>query len=412
MAAHSFLYQAIDAKGKTVQGTVEAASEVQALRLLSNSGLSPTSVRAQRAEPDGAGTLGAGLTGDRLPRKVSDAQATQLLDELATLLESGVPLGEALPSLAKAYQGTALHVPLQSVHKAVRSGSGLGAALKLTTLPLPGYVLALLGAAEASGQMGPALHDAANQMKFEASVRQDIRNALTYPAVLVLTGVAAITLIFVAVVPRFASLLKSGKADLPDISRIVIHMGLFARDHMLLIGLGSLAAVLFIAYTLGQPRLRSQALDLLARWGPTRRWILPGEVGRWANLLGTLLANRVPLLQALALSRDLLKLPTLQRHLDQAMGEVRRGRALSDIFTEQGWLGPTQANMVRVGERSGELPRMLRSLGQQQSAEARQRIKAMLALLEPVAILIIGVVIGIIMVAVMLAITSLNTLPK
>ncbi len=115
------------------------------------------------------------------------------------------------------------------------------------------------------------------------------------------------------------------------------------------------------------------------------------------------------MLEALRLSRDLTALPSLQRHLENAVREVRRGRALSAVFGEQGWLGPTQINLIRVGERAGELPRMLRSLGELQTARSRDQVKRLLSLLEPIAILGIGAVIGFVMIAVMLAITSLNT---
>jgi general secretion pathway protein F len=99
----------------------------------------------------------------------------------------------------------------------------------------------------------------------------------------------------------------------------------------------------------------------------------------------------------------------VRRHLDDALREIRRGRALSSIFTEWGWLRPTQVNLIRVGERAGQLRRMPQALGELGPDMARQRVKRLLALFELAAILLIGMVIGFIMVAVMLAITSLNT---
>jgi general secretion pathway protein F len=126
-------------------------------------------------------------------------------------------------------------------------------------------------------------------------------------------------------------------------------------------------------------------------------------------VLSALLANRVHLLDALRLSRDVLALSQVRRHLDEALREVRSGRALSDVFGAQGWLGPTQINLIRVGERSGELPKMLSTLARLQTQAARQRAKRMLTLIEPAAILLIGGVIGFLLVAVMLAITGLST---
>jgi general secretion pathway protein F len=355
----------------------------------------------------------AGATGTRAPgpvvRRVKAGEVAQLLQELATLLKGGVALGEALPSLAQAYRSTGLETPLAGIDQAVRSGQHLSEAVKQAGLPLPRYALAVIESGEASGQMAGALEDIHQQMAYDAAVRQEMRNALTYPAILVIAGLAAILIVFVGVVPRSAGLLSNSRANVPEISRWIIELGLFAREHLLWIGMGTAAVAMAVMVVLGRADTRARLLDALARVPLTRRWIMPAEVGRWATLLGTLLANRVPLLEALRLSRDLTALPSLQRHLEAALREVRRGRSLSAVFGEQDWLGPTQVNLVRVGERSGELPRMLRSLGELETRRARQQVKSLLALLEPVAILGIGAVIGFIMVAVMLAITSLNT---
>jgi general secretion pathway protein F len=115
------------------------------------------------------------------------------------------------------------------------------------------------------------------------------------------------------------------------------------------------------------------------------------------------------MLMAINLSSRGMRLARNRRHVEDAAGEVRRGRALSDVLAEQGWIAPTRLNLIRVGERAGELPRMLGELGRIHTEAARGRMKRLLALIEPLAILGIGAVIGVIMVSVMLAITSLNT---
>jgi general secretion pathway protein F len=102
-------------------------------------------------------------------------------------------------------------------------------------------------------------------------------------------------------------------------------------------------------------------------------------------------------------------LSALRGHLLKAQGEIRRGRALSAILAEQGWIAPTRLNLIRVGERAAELPRMLAQLGSMHTQAAREQMRRLVTLIEPLAILLIGAVIGVIMVAVVLAITSLNT---
>jgi general secretion pathway protein F len=397
----SFDYRALDKAGADVRGRLEAAGDVEALRLLTAQGLTPLEVSATRPN------RGNGLVRGRRAIKLPDL--TQLLQEMATLLKGGVPLGEVLPSLAVAYRATPLGDPLSVMDKAVRGGRRLSEAVAEAALPLPRYAHAVIQAGEASGHMAAALEDVHRQMAYDEMVRKEVRQALTYPAILVFAGMAAILIVFIAVVPRFAGLLRSSRAQVPDISRWVIELGVFAKDHWLWLAIGFTAIVGSIVVTLRQPEVRMRILEQLSTVPLIRNWIWPTEIGRWATLLATLLANRVALLEALRLSRDLTALPSLQRHLENAVREVRRGRALSAVFGEQGWLGPTQINLIRVGERSGELPRMLRSLGELQTARSRDQVKRLLSLLEPIAILVIGAVIGFVMVAVMLAITSLNT---
>ena len=138
-------------------------------------------------------------------------------------------------------------------------------------------------------------------------------------------------------------------------------------------------------------------------------WLLRLEIGRWTTVLGQLLANRVPIITALLLSSGALRLRRLRDDLAAAPREIERGRALSDVLAGLAWFPPTRLNLVRVGERAGELPRMLAVLGAMETDAARTLQKRALALIEPAAILVIGGVIGFIMVAVMMAITSLNT---
>lgn len=397
----SFNYRALDKSGADVRGRLEATGDVEALRLLTAQGLTPLEVTEAR-QPQGGISI-------KLRRKIKLGDLAQLLQEMATLSKGGVPLGEVLPSLAQAYRNTPLGDPLSAMDKSVRGGRRLSEAVVDAALPLPKYALAVIQAGEASGQMAAALEDIHRQMAYDESVRKEVGQALTYPAILVLSGVAAIMTVFIAVVPRFAGLLRNSRADVPAISRWVIEFGVFARDNWLWLVMGAAAAIGAIVVSLRRPDVRRRILESLASFPLTRDWIWPTEIGRWATLLATLLANRVALLEALRLSRDLTSLPSLQRHLENAVREVRRGRALSAVFGEQGWLGPTQINLIRVGERAGELPRMLRSLGELQTARSRDQVKRLLSLLEPIAILGIGAVIGFVMIAVMLAITSLNT---
>ncbi len=335
-----------------------------------------------------------------------------LVQELATLLGAGISLSEALPSLTAAYADQALGPGLARVDREVRGGERLSAALGRSDLALPPYVLALVQAGEASGELASALADASAQMEHERRIGQELRNALVYPAVLVLSGVVAVTVIFIGVVPRFASLLKSSRAEVPALSRAIIESGLYVKEHLLGFGLGAATLALLLGFMLASPAWRARALEAATRLPIVGPWLVRVDIGRWATVLGTLLANRVPIIEAIGLSAGALSIARLRNDLAGTARELERGRTLADVLAARGWFPPARLNLIRVGERSGELPRMLATLGAMETDAARTLQKRVLALIEPASILIIGAVIGVIMVAVMMAITSLNTVAQ
>jgi len=403
----TYSYRALDADGRACQGLVVAGDEASAIRDLVQQGLMPISVNAPNAPGSPTKSLARPSLGGG--GRVSGADRVSLVQELATLLGAGISLAEALPSLAEAYAAHALGPSLAGLDRDVRAGQRFSEALARSQLGLPPYVVALAEAGEAGGELAGALRDAAVQMEHERRIGQELRNALVYPVVLVLSGVLAVLVIFIGVVPRFASLLKSSRADVPALSRAVIEAGLFVKQNLLAFGVGGTALVLITVVALSRPNVRAALFDSLSRAPVVGPWLLRLEIGRWTTVLGQLLANRVPIINALVLSAGALRLRRLRDDLAAAPRELERGRTLSDVLGGLDWFPPTRLNLVRVGERSGELPRMLAVLGAMETDAARTLQKRALALIEPAAILLIGGVIGFIMVAVMMAITSLNT---
>ena len=186
---------------------------------------------------------------------------------------------------------------------------------------------------------------------------------------------------------------------------------MFVKDNLLAVGLGTLAVVGGVVVMLTNPVIRAGALQVLSRTPILGAWLVETEIGRWAAMLGTLLENRVPILTAMELAQEGMRLRTVRQKLQQALREVRGGKKITDALAGSRVLNATGLNLIRVGERSGELAKLLRTLAALYETSGQQRLKRFLILLEPVAILTIGVVIGTIMIAIMLAITSLSNIP-
>jgi general secretion pathway protein F len=272
------------------------------------------------------------------------------------------------------------------------------------------YAVQLAHAGELTGRLGPALLRAAEQMEYDVATRQEVRTALIYPTVLVSAGIAAVLIIFIFVVPRFASIVRNPRADVPAISRFVIETGVFVREHQGLVLLLFAALAAGVWSVLRSPDARARLASNMATWPVLGQWFVESTVARWSSMLGALLDSRVPLVRALELARESVRLPGMRSGLQLASEDVRAGKRLSEALEAHAVLPALGISMVRVGERSGELPGMLGTLAQLYQQAGRNRMKQFLALLEPVAILLIGTVIGVIMVAVILGITSLSNI--
>jgi len=397
-----FRYEAVNRDGQVLKGQILAASESDVIRVLKDQDLTPVAVAEVSARPK-AGAW-------RASKSASTEEKAIVIRELATLLAAGVPLAEAVDSTSQAHGENQLGTAFGLVYAQLRSGEPLSKALQAAELALPEYLFQLVGAGELTGKLAQALHSAADQMEYEQKIRQEMRNALIYPAILVFSGIAATLLIFVVVVPKFTNMLKNTRAQIPQISVLVLKTGLFVKENLLWFGLGSLAIVLGIATVLSNPQARRQLMEGLARMPLIGDWLVNSEIGRWASMLGTLLENKVPIVRAMELAESGVQLKVVAHKLQLAVRDLRAGKKLADALALHQTVNPMGINLVRVGERTGELPIMLKTLGRLYENTSRERMKRFLILLEPATILIVGCVIGFIMVAIMLAITSLSTI--
>ena len=394
-----FNYQAVNAQGHTVSGVIDAGGEREAARLLRQQELTPVEIG-----PGGQSTQAP----RRRAKKANNQEKAIVIGELAILLHAGVPLAEAVESIGQTHTDSAIGATFSYVHGKLRSGESFSQALQSAPMEWPDYLFQLVAAGEHTGKLAQTLQSAATQMEYEQQINSEMRNALIYPAILVFSGIAATLLIFIVVVPKFASILKSSRAQIPDISVWVLTAGLFVKEHLLWVGLGAAAAVLTIVSMVSNSAMRSKMLQTLSRVPVLGRWLIETEIGRWASMLSTLLENRVPILKAMELTQNGMRLTAVKHKLQQALREVRGGKKMAVALAEVQMLNVTGLNLIRVGERSGELANMLRTLATLYENAGRERLKRFLILLEPLAILIIGAVIGTIMIAVMLAITSLS----
>ncbi len=394
-----FDYQAVGASGTLVTGQMAASSAREAQRALEGRGLVPVLL-----------TLAVPKTP---PMKLfqgapSEREIALLMEQLSMLLNAGIPLLEAIVSLRNQSLHPSFATSLAAVERGLRDGQAFAPVLTSAFPRLPNYLGQLVAAGEATGRLGSALKDGVIQMNYDLTVRQEIRNALTYPAILVVTGVSAVMFIFIVVVPRFSSMLAGKTDQLPLISRMVLELGLaFNSAKGLILVLTALATV-GLAYLSQNARFRRQFREWLDHVPLVGTWLLESELARWGAMLGTMMANGIDLIRGLQFARESVTLDRLSQRLGQVTKLVRAGHSLSAAIASQDIFTPTAISLIQVGETSGELSNLLKSMAELYAASGRQRMKRFLIMLEPIAILMIGGVIGGIVAAIMLAITSVN----
>ena len=393
-----FRYQALAAGNELEQGLIDALNPQEALRQLQERGLTPVSVAEEQE---------AKRTGGRLGR----AEVIRFFDELVTLLKAGVALIDALESQAENQINPVMDRVLTKLVRGIQQGRQLSDVVgEAKELRLPDYMVQLTAAGEMTGKLAESLERGVQQMQYEDEFNAEIRNALTYPAILVVTGVSAVALVFSLVVPKFANLLD-GDAELPWLAESVLRAGMFFNQNGLWILLLAVSLVVFSVVQLSRPSVRIQLFNYIARLPLIGHWLAESESGRWTSVLSALLGSGVPIVKSLELANSGVGIRSRQRRMDLALFAVKGGEPLSQALQQQQSLTPVAYNILRVGEQSGELPAMLASLSRLYEKNSRQRMQRILVLVEPLAILLIGSAIGIIIIGIVLAITSTNNIP-
>ena len=414
-----FDYRGVASDGSRVRGSVEAGDRPQALNMLSARGLniyklmggetqtgsSPTAAASQKS--GGSILQQLGLSSGQ--REVSQDELRLCVHELATLLNAGISLADAVYNIARGHAGRPLGNALDATYASLRSGARFAQALGSSGLQLPDYVRELLRAGEETGKLGEALSSASLQLEADATFRRESRNALTYPLVLIVSGLLATLVVFVFVVPKFANILTNPKADIPAFSRWVLESGLWLVQNKLLAGLTTAATVIGIVLLLAQASVRAKIWEAATVMPLAGRWVAHVELSRWASMLSVLLVHHVPLLDAMRHAANCLKGQSLRRKAQMIISDVKSGQPLAAAMQAHQYTDAVGLNLIRVGEQSGKLAETTGSLAKLHRNQAEQNMKQFLVLLEPVTILLVSVLLGGIMISVMLAITSLTS---
>ena len=403
----SWRYKAIDRAGRTVDGAMDAPDEQAVLLRIRRDGALPLSVTPVRG-----GLLGLLSEGQGGGEKLSRQETTNVTRELATMLGAGQDLDRAMRFLVETAPNRRTGRVLTTLRDEVRDGSSLAAAMARQSGSFSRLYVGLVRAGEAGGTLSYTLERLADLLERERALAATIRSALIYPALLVAAAGGAIVLLLTQVLPQFVPLFEQSGASLPASTRFLIDAGDAVSQHGMTALLVALALFLLLRAVLRQPSARLAFDHFKLRLPIVGGLLREVQAARLARTLGSLLDNRVSLVAALGITRDVLGNEAGVAALDDATTLAKGGAGLAAPLGESGLFPARLIHLLRLGEETAQLGPMALRAAAIHEEQVRVTTQRMVSLLTPAITIAMGAVIAGIVSSLLLAMLSLNDLAQ
>lgn len=400
-----FTYKAINSLGETEEGVKDAFDEQQLIGALQSEGYIPIRVAPASARS----FLGFGLGVKQT--KLTQKEITLLTRELATLLDSGLPLDKSLTVLMEIAEGNdALTKLIAKVLEKVKGGSSLADALEKQSGVFSRFYLNMIRAGEAGGSLGEVLNRLSDYLERSKELKDTVSTALIYPAILLTMSLASLFVMLIFVVPQFTEMFDSAGKELPVPTQIVVGLAEWLQSYWWLLAFIVIAISGYMKFQMADP-VRKKVWDgRFLKLPLADTIILNKETANISRTLGTLLGNGVSILSALVIVRETVDNLVLVDAIQHAEDELKQGKRMSDALLKTGIFPKMAVQMIKMGEETGRLEEMLLRVAEIFDKQLRVSIQRLLALLEPALIITLGLMIAGIIVSILLAILSVNDL--
>ncbi|NLF31692.1 MAG: type II secretion system F family protein [Planctomycetes bacterium] len=376
----TFVYTARKRSGEQVEGLMQADSEAAVVRALDEQAMVPVRIVPQQAP------------GRRRGGKVRLREVGVIYSQLGDLLGAGVPMMRALTILARVGLSDRAARIMVEVRENVAAGETLADAMDRHPEVFSGLHTAVIRAGERAGFLEDALHSLAGYIERQDELSGKVRGAMIYPTVLTVAGAAIVTFLLVWLVPRFEGMFEGMEVPLP--TRVLFALSGLLRHHLLLVVGGLVLAAVSLRSLLGSRtgRLLWETWRLkLPVLGRTLQMV---GVTRFCRVLGTMLANGVPILQALAIAKDATGSAIMAASIEQAAENVRAGDALAEPLDRSGLFPPEIVEMIAVGEESNQLETVLVRTADTVDRRTARLVDQAVRLMEPVILILLAALVG------------------
>lgn len=392
-------YVAYDSStGKKIKAQVEAQDESAAASLLRKQGLTPIEIKVDNSD--------SGF--HKFFNKISTKDKILFSRQLATLLGAGLPLVQALRSTAEQTVSKPLKLVVGNIISSIEAGSALSAAMAKYPRVFNNIYISLVAAGETSGTLDKALERIASQQEKDADIVSKIRGAFAYPIIVVCVMLLVVGFMVVKVLPAVEQLYNSlPGATLPFVTKLLLSVSKFSTHYWWIV-LIVIAGLVFLttrwARTFGGRRVIDRLKMSMWPIGPL---FMKVYMARFARTSSTLIASGVPIIQVLEITASAVNNVHIADSLKKAIEQIKGGKSLSEAISKDHNFLPLVASMLRIGEQSGTIEQMMERVADYYEKEVDNEIKAISTIMEPVLMIILGVMALIIVAAVLLPIYSL-----
>jgi type II secretory pathway component PulF len=398
-----YTYTAISADGKKAKGTITAESPYAARKQLRVRSIHPTSIAEVSAAQEGKSALASVFA------RTSKKQIIDFTRQMATLLKSGIKLTEALTVLTMQAPDTRFKSALTDIRDRVVTGESLTDAMKDYSDYFDIIYVSMVRVGEVTGSLGTVFETIAGFMGKRQKVESKIITAMVYPAILMLAAVVVVLILTTFVIPKIGAQLVAARQQLPWLTKQLMNVSYIMTSWWVLLVIGVIVGFVWGTRRFFKTRrgalMRDKFLLSLPMFGPL---IKQRVVARFASTLSTLLGSGLSMAESLRVVAEVTGNTLMKHAVEQARERILAGADIATPLRDSGVIDPSIAHMVTVGEKSGELETMLKNISDGLEESTDVVIERLSAAVEPVVIVLIAVVVGIIALAIMLPILKIS----
>jgi general secretion pathway protein F len=401
-----FDYQGINAAGKTLKGNIESESPKSARLRLKKQGLMVTHIQERTTSSKASGSPFSFIG------SIKAEEVAMMIRQLASLVKANIPLVDALTAVIEQIEGVKLKTVMSQVREAVNEGIALSRAMTQHPKVFDHISINMTEAGESSGTLALVLVKLADLKEAQVRLRRKVTGAMLYPGLMAVVAVGVLIGIFTVVIPKLQGVFKSMKKKMPPLTEFLIQMSDFLVAHWLTLVIGVIAFVfLFLRYittTKGREWWDGFKLKLPV-FGKLFRFI---AVTRFSSTMSTLLASGVPILTSMNIARNLVGNVLIERAIENARNNITEGQSIAEPLRRSGEFPPLVIHMISIGEKTGELPEMLKNVALSYEEQVNTAVESMTGLLEPAMIVFMGITVGTIVVSIVMPLMDMSNLNR